>query len=73
VLPAQQLSPGLPQAMHTPPQQMFVGEAQVLPGQHFSPGPPQMAQIPPEQVAPESLHGVLPAQQGWPSPPQVTH
>lgn len=51
--------------------------AHVLPSQHGSPGPPHVAQLLPLQASPEPVQKLAaerllaPAQQLWPSPPQL--
>lgn len=79
VLPAQQLSPGLPHFAHKPSVPVIAGEqmapatqasVSAVAGQQVSPSPPQVEQAPLRQSRPVAHVGVALPQQGWFLPPQ---
>lgn len=76
--PPQQGVPAVPQARQLPPEQVrgaAVVELHVLPLQQAIPAEPHAAHTPlPLHTLLAAVHGVLPAQHGWPMmPPQAAH
>jgi hypothetical protein len=70
--PAQQGSPGPPQARHTSFAQARVASPHTRPGQQAWPAPPHGWQAPFAHASP-ALVQVWLAQQAWPAPPHTTH